>query len=123
MSSTSDLEKSSHPPDSLSRDEHRRSQYEIQLGDGEDPKSFSPLYKAFITWEMSMLAFVGSLGSSIMSPAQADLAAYLNTSEQLTVLSLSLFVLGLTIPWRYYSIHATDLHFQVTRLVRLFGHR
>lgn len=98
MPSTSDLEKSNHLPDSLSHDERERNQYEIQFGEGEDPKSFSPLYKAFITWEMSMLAFVGSLGSSIMSPAQADLAIYLNISEQVTVLSLSLFVLGLNIP-------------------------
>ncbi|OQD89042.1 hypothetical protein PENANT_c003G11541 [Penicillium antarcticum] len=94
MSCPPDLEKSSHHTDSPSHDGRQRSQEEIRFAKGEDPKSFSPLYKAFVTWEMSMLAFVGSLGSSIMSPAQADMAMYLNISEQATVLSLSLFVLG-----------------------------
>jgi hypothetical protein len=43
---------------------------------------------------MALLAFVASLGTSIMSPANADLAIYLGVEIEATALTLSLFVLG-----------------------------
>ncbi|KAA8644135.1 hypothetical protein EYZ11_001705 [Aspergillus tanneri] len=63
-------------------------------GDKENPKNWKPYYKLWLTIEMGMLAFVGSLGSSIMTPASATLSAYLDVSIEATVLVLSLFVLG-----------------------------
>lgn len=94
-SSNPDLEKNAPTSSTANSNETDRSTYQVQFDDGENPKTFSPYYKAFLTWEMSMLAFVGSLGSSIMSPAQTELSEYLNVSKEVTVLSLSLFVLGM----------------------------
>ena len=70
-------------------------------GDPHNPKNFHPYYKAWLTWEMGMLAFVGSLGSSIMSPAEEDLSHYLGVSKEATVLTLSLFVLGVSLSQVY----------------------
>jgi hypothetical protein len=94
-SSNPDLEKNEPASSTANSDETDRSTYQVQFDDGENPKAFSPYYKAFLTWEISMLACVSSLGSSIMSPAQTDLSEYLSISKELTVLSLSLFVLGM----------------------------
>lgn len=63
-------------------------------GDPDNPQNFSTAKKSFLLFQMSLLAFVGSLGSSIITPAQARIAAYTNSSAEATVLTLSLFVLG-----------------------------
>jgi MFS family permease len=62
--------------------------------DPENPKNFPPYYKAWTTVQMAVLAFVGSFGASVISPAEAVLAAEFNISEETAVLVLALFVLG-----------------------------
>lgn len=63
-------------------------------GDPDNPQNFSMAKKSFMLFQMSLLAFVGSLGSSIITPAQSRIAAYTNSSTEVTVLTLALFVLG-----------------------------
>ncbi|KAJ5162333.1 hypothetical protein N7492_007725 [Penicillium capsulatum] len=89
QSRDSDVEKNA-------KDRANNEQFLVQFEDGhhDNPKHFRPSYKIWLTGQMSMLAFVGSLGSSIMSPAQPELATYLGVNKEVTVLSLSLFVLG-----------------------------
>lgn len=62
--------------------------------DPANPKNFHPGYKGWLTVQMAMLAFVGSFGASVISPAEAILAAEFNVSKETTVLVLALFVLG-----------------------------
>lgn len=66
----------------------------FEESDTENPKDFKPWYKVFLTFQMSMLAFSGSLGSSILSPAQSDIEDRLHVSSEVASLTLSLFVLG-----------------------------
>ena len=63
-------------------------------GDPDNPKNFHPYFKAWLTFEMGMLALAGSLGSSIIAPAEATIAEDLNISIEATVLTVALFVLG-----------------------------
>ncbi|EED18790.1 bicyclomycin resistance protein, putative [Talaromyces stipitatus ATCC 10500] len=71
-------------------------QYKVSWGDNDpaNPNNFAPIYKVWITSQMAMLAFVGSFGASVISPAEAVLATEFNISREVTVLLLSLFVLG-----------------------------
>lgn len=62
--------------------------------DTENPKNFKTWYKIFLTFQMSMLAFAGSLGSSIVSPGQSDIGDDFHVSDEVASLTLSLFVLG-----------------------------
>lgn len=63
-------------------------------GDLDNPRNFNNYYKAWLTFQMSMICLAGSLGSSIMAPTESTIAKYLNVSHEITVLSVSLFVLG-----------------------------
>lgn len=63
-------------------------------GDAKDPMNFSSGRKALLTLEMGLLALTGTVGSSIITPAESALSAYLDISMEATVLTLSLFVLG-----------------------------
>lgn len=62
--------------------------------DPANPKNFSPRYKIWVTAQMAMLAFVGSFGSSIITPAERTLAAEFHIGTETSVFVLSLFVLG-----------------------------
>lgn len=68
--------------------------------DGDNPMEFSPYLKAWLTLEMGLLALTGTVGSSIITPAETNIAAYLSTSKEVTVLALSLFLLGMSSPIR-----------------------
>ncbi|OKL58166.1 hypothetical protein UA08_06409 [Talaromyces atroroseus] len=63
-------------------------------GDPDNPKNFKTSYKVFLTFQMSMLALSGSLGSSIVSPGQSKIESQLNVGAEVATLTLSLFVLG-----------------------------
>lgn len=63
-------------------------------GDPENPKNWSPGYKALLTAIMGSLAFAGSSGTSIIVPAEQVLERYLHVGHETTVLLLSLYVLG-----------------------------
>ena len=62
--------------------------------DPANPRNWHPWYKAFITFELGILAFAGSLGSSIISPAEAVIAEEFNVSMEVMILCVSLYVLG-----------------------------
>jgi hypothetical protein len=66
----------------------------FEENDTDNPKNFKTSYKAFLTFQMSMLALSGSLGSSIVSPAQSEIESQLNVGSEVATLTLSLFVLG-----------------------------
>ncbi|PQE04998.1 bicyclomycin resistance protein [Rutstroemia sp. NJR-2017a BBW] len=59
-----------------------------------NPKNWSTLYKSFITFLLGMLALSASLGSSIISPAEQTIAAYVGVGREVSVLSVSLYILG-----------------------------
>ncbi|GMF71650.1 unnamed protein product [Aspergillus oryzae] len=62
--------------------------------DPENPHNFSTLYKCWITFQLGMLALSASLGSSITSPAQTKLEAYLDISTEVSILPVSLYIIG-----------------------------
>ena len=57
-----------------------------------NPKNFTTAYKIFITFQLGMLAFGASLGSSIISPASQTIADDLGVGVEVTVLNVSLYV-------------------------------
>ena len=70
--------------------------YLVHWDDGEtaNPRNWKPSYKAFMTFQLGMLAFAGSLGSSIILPAEQSIAEEFKVSREVTVLCISLYVLG-----------------------------
>lgn len=60
--------------------------------DKENPRNWSTLYKAWITFQLSMLALAASMGSSIIAPANKDIAKYVGVSSEVAVLTVSLYV-------------------------------
>lgn len=62
--------------------------------DPENPRNWSTAYKAFVTLELGLLAFAASLGSSIITPAEAAISSYIHVSHEVTVLVVSLYLLG-----------------------------
>ncbi|OJJ43873.1 hypothetical protein ASPZODRAFT_73588 [Penicilliopsis zonata CBS 506.65] len=66
----------------------------FEKDDPEDPKNWHPYYRAWLAVEMGMLALLGSVGSSIITPAEPVLSVYLGVDRETSVLVLSLFVLG-----------------------------
>jgi hypothetical protein len=87
-----DLEK--NEPTQETANEYNAFLVKFDKGDPEDPKNFNPFFKAFLLFEMALLAFAGSTGTSIISPADAVISDYLGVSVEVTVLTLALFVLG-----------------------------
>ncbi|RAK94076.1 bicyclomycin resistance protein [Aspergillus costaricaensis CBS 115574] len=62
--------------------------------DPENPHNFSTAYKCWITFQLGLLALSASLGSSIISPAETELKAYLNIGTEVSILPVSLYILG-----------------------------
>lgn len=75
-------------------DTEERFLVKFEDGDPQNPLNWNKYFKAYLTFVLGLLALSGSVGSSIMSPAQADLAKEFKVGSQVTVLTLSLFVLG-----------------------------
>jgi multidrug resistance protein len=63
-------------------------------GDAENPKNWSAHLKAWITLQLGLLAFVGSLGSSIVSPTFDVLTGEFGISREVAVLAVALYILG-----------------------------
>ncbi|KAK1808768.1 hypothetical protein LTR12_016885 [Friedmanniomyces endolithicus] len=63
-------------------------------GELANPRNWSNGYKAFITWQLGMLALAASLGSSIIAPAEPRIAEEMGVSQEIAVLCVSLYVLG-----------------------------
>ncbi|PYH97260.1 MFS general substrate transporter [Aspergillus ellipticus CBS 707.79] len=66
----------------------------FEKGDPEDPKNFNSWHKAYLTFQMSVLALAGALGSSIVAPGQSAIAEYVHVGEEVSVLATSLYILG-----------------------------
>lgn len=60
--------------------------------DPENPRCWSYGKKCWITAQLSLLAMAASLGSSITAPANDAIAAYTGVSQEVAVLSVSLYV-------------------------------
>lgn len=65
--------------------------------DSENPMNWSPYYKAFITVQLGFMALSASWASSIISPAEPVIAAKFNVSQEVTILTVSPFVLGFAV--------------------------
>lgn len=63
-------------------------------GDRENPRNWKTLYKCWVTFQLGMLALAASLGSSIISPAENDIARYVGVGREVAVLSISLYMLA-----------------------------
>lgn len=99
-SSDGDVEKA-QPKDTPSDDKtphNGETKEEYRVGWDENdptcPLNFSSAKKFFVGFQMALLAFIGSFGSSIISPAETVLAQDFGISEEVTILAVSLFVLG-----------------------------
>ncbi|TVY86907.1 putative MFS-type transporter, partial [Lachnellula willkommii] len=62
--------------------------------DQENPRNWAFGYKSWITVQLGFLALSASLGSSIISPAGNAVAEYVGVSAEVSVLSISLYILG-----------------------------
>lgn len=95
-SETPDLEKSAYVEPPSTQSNGSPDPYMVDWDENEiaNPRNWKPSYKAFITFQLGMLAFTGSLGSSIILPAEASIAKEFNVSREVTVLCISLYVLG-----------------------------
>lgn len=82
--------------DSKTVDEDSKNHYLVKwdANDPGNPKHWNRWYKAWLTLQMTLLAFVGSFGASIPSPTQTILEEEFHISLETTVLVVSLFVLG-----------------------------
>lgn len=61
-------------------------------GELENPQNWSLAYKSWVTLQLSMLALAASVASSMIAPANPILAKYLDVSDTVVVLDISLFV-------------------------------
>ncbi|CAD0106389.1 unnamed protein product, partial [Aureobasidium uvarum] len=66
-------------------------------GETNYPMNWSSGYKAFITFILGMLALAASLGSSIISPAEMQIAEYTGISGEVAVLVISLYIVGFAV--------------------------
>lgn len=57
-----------------------------------NPQNWSVRYKWWVTFQLGMLALAGSLGSSIMTPADGIIAQYVGVSSEVAVLDVSLYL-------------------------------
>ncbi len=81
-------------PDAAAEHDRKAFQVRFEPGDPENPHNFGAGKKVSILIQMSLLALVGSLGTSIIAPAEPVIARYTNTSKEVATLVLSLYVLG-----------------------------
>lgn len=57
-----------------------------------NPQNWPVRYKCWVTFQLGMLALAGSLGSSIMTPADSIIAKYVGVSSEVSVLGVSLYL-------------------------------
>lgn len=61
-------------------------------GEKDNPRNWKTPYKCWVTFQLGMLALAASLGSSIISPAENDIARYVGVGREVAVLSISLYM-------------------------------
>ncbi|KAL2817518.1 major facilitator superfamily domain-containing protein [Aspergillus cavernicola] len=62
--------------------------------DPSNPQNWPVRYKCWVTFQLGMLALAGSLGSSIMTPADHIIAEYVGVSQEVAVLDVTLYLVG-----------------------------
>jgi hypothetical protein len=62
--------------------------------DPENPYNWSVGLRSWMTFQLGMLAMVGSLASSIISPASEQISKEFDLSSEVVILNVSLYVLG-----------------------------
>jgi hypothetical protein len=61
-------------------------------GDAKNPRNFAFSKKAWITFQLGMIAMSASLGSSIIAPGQNAFAEEVGVGAEVAVLSVSLYM-------------------------------
>ncbi|KAL3486488.1 major facilitator superfamily domain-containing protein [Aspergillus germanicus] len=64
------------------------------VDDPMNPQNWPARYKWWVTFQLGMLALAGSLGSSIMTPADSIITNYVGVSREVGVLDVSLYLVG-----------------------------
>lgn len=80
--------------------ETKRSEEHIvdwEKDDPSNPKNFPFWYKNWITFQLGMLALAASAASAIISSASDRISARFNISQEVTVLNVSLFIIGFAV--------------------------
>ncbi|KAK0386022.1 hypothetical protein NLU13_5859 [Sarocladium strictum] len=67
---------------------------EFEDGDPEDPKTWSKAYKWYCTMVVAITCFVVAFASSVITADIAGVAREFNVSEEVALLSITLFVVG-----------------------------
>lgn len=57
-----------------------------------NPQNWPVRYKWWVTFQLGMLALAGSLGSSIITPADSIIANYVGVSSEVSVLDVTLYL-------------------------------
>lgn len=57
-----------------------------------NPQNWPVSFKWWVTFQLGMLALAGSLGSSIITPADNIIAEYVGVSSEVAVLDVSLYL-------------------------------
>jgi hypothetical protein len=66
----------------------------FQPGDPDNPKNWSKVFKWYITMVVAATCFVVAFSSSIVTPDIAGVAEEFNVSQEVALLSITLFVVG-----------------------------
>lgn len=62
------------------------------VNDPLNPQNWPVSFKWWVTFQLGMLALAGSLGSSIITPAENIIAKYVGVSSEVGVLDVSLYL-------------------------------
>lgn len=91
-----DPEKGADPQDVPPNAQDDRETFLVHFSDDdpENPRNWTTRKKGLLTFLLGMLAFSGSLGSSIIAPANSAIAREFNVRGEVTTLTISLYVLG-----------------------------
>ena len=57
-----------------------------------NPLNWSVAYKLWVTFQLAMLSFAGSIGSSITTPADNTIAEYVGVNNEVAVLNVTLYM-------------------------------
>ena len=58
----------------------------------QNPHNWSTPYRAFLTFQLGMLALAASSASAIIAPANSTIAKYLGVGQEVVTLNISLYV-------------------------------
>lgn len=91
-----DLEKGADLPPPVASESSERDEFLVKFSDddAQNPRNWTTRRKGLLTFLLGMLAFAGSLGSSIIAPANSAIAQEFNVSHEVVTLTISLYVLG-----------------------------